>query len=230
MLRRVIATRGIARACLSTAKEITAEDLKASALKVEKYKKFTQTSVQPKTFTDVMLPGTDPELPANLAELSVLNGMPAVVADRVVEIGPYPGKTLQSGDRFANIWQIKWQREEERWSNPLMGWTSTADPMSNLILDFDSREDAIAFAEKNGWKYEVKAEVGRDLVEPGETQYAHNFLSKRTLDVLKQEGGVKSKEFNNPKYGNSNWFMPLTFDGKAEVEQFGDRPAAAKTA
>ena len=36
--------------------------------------------------------------------------------------------------------------------NPLMGWTSSADPMSNVRLSFDSKEEAIAFADRNGWK------------------------------------------------------------------------------
>ncbi|KAJ6669947.1 hypothetical protein lerEdw1_000496 [Lerista edwardsae] len=31
-----------------------------------------------------------------------------------------------------------------------MGWASTADPLSNLLLSFSTKEDAIAFAEKNG--------------------------------------------------------------------------------
>lgn len=45
--------------------------------------------------------------------------------------------------------------EQERWSNPLMGWTSTADPMSNLKMTFSSTENAIRFCKKRGWKYEV---------------------------------------------------------------------------
>jgi NADH dehydrogenase (ubiquinone) Fe-S protein 4 len=208
---------------LSTATEITAEDIKASALKVEKFRKFMETSTQPKTFTDVMMPGIDPELPHNIAELAVLSGMPEVQAQRVVDIAPYPSKTLQSGDRYNNVWQIKWKRDEERWSNPLMGWTSTADPMSNVVLDFDSRDDAIAFAKRNGWAYDVKPAIEYNLTELGETTYAHNFLPNKTMEKVKAEGGTKSKEFNNPKYGNSNWFMPLTYHGDGEVEQFGDK-------
>lgn len=203
--------------------EITPEAIKSNELLVEKYKKFSQTTMMPKTFTDVMLPGVDPELPQNIAELAALSGMPAVQAQRRVDIAPYPGKTLQSGDRFAHVWQIKWKRDEERWSNPLMGWTSTADPMSNVQLDFDSKEDAIAFAERNGWEYDVKGELGVGMVEPGSVQYADNFLPKRTMENVRAEGGTKSKQFQNPNYGKSNWFMPLTFHGDGEVEQFGER-------
>ena len=34
-----------------------------------------------------------------------------------------------------------------------MGWASSADPVSNLLLDFASKEDAVAFAERNGYEY-----------------------------------------------------------------------------
>ena len=40
-----------------------------------------------------------------------------------------------------------------RWENPLIGWTSTADPVDTVArsgLEFGSREAAIAFADKHG--------------------------------------------------------------------------------
>lgn len=39
-----------------------------------------------------------------------------------------------------------------------MGWTSTGDPYANVgdaALCFDSKEAAMAFAEKHGWEYVV---------------------------------------------------------------------------
>ena len=41
----------------------------------------------------------------------------------------------------------------ERWENNLMGWSSTADPLSNTNIDFADKEEAVAFADKNGWAY-----------------------------------------------------------------------------
>lgn len=54
-----------------------------------------------------------------------------------------------------------------------MGWTSSADPVQALKLSFASKEDAIAFAEKQGWDYWI------DLPkEPKfkKKMYADNFL------------------------------------------------------
>ncbi len=33
------------------------------------------------------------------------------------------------------------------------GWSSTGDPLSNTLIDFATKEEAIAFAEKNSWDY-----------------------------------------------------------------------------
>lgn len=43
---------------------------------------------------------------------------------------------------------------ERRWQNPLIGWTSTGDPMEHVArsaLNFGSKEEAVAFAEKQGF-------------------------------------------------------------------------------
>lgn len=56
---------------------------------------------------------------------------------------------------FSNALALSLTRQE-RWSNPLMGWTSTADPMSNMSLSFSTPEQAVRFCKKRGWKYEVR--------------------------------------------------------------------------
>lgn len=90
----------------------------------------------------------------------VLSGMPTEHANRTVVIAPRELKTMQSGDANAYQWSITW-KNRTRWTNPLMGWTSTADPMSNMKLLFDSKEDAIAYAEKNGWKMELRGPTAK---------------------------------------------------------------------
>eukprot|EP01041_Mallomonas_annulata_P011856 gene11856-24848_t len=208
--------------CLST--EITAEDIKKSADTVKRYKKFLQSTASAKTMTDAFR-GADVglyELPENPAEIATLTGMPVEHQSRTVLIQPRPLKTIQSGARLSHQWQITW-KNSERWTNPLMGWTSTADPMSNTKLYFDSSDEAVSFAAKNGWKYEVSAPSHNvKLTPPGSVAYSDNFLPKKTMQEVR-EAGPKNKVFFNPNYGKSNWFMPLTFDGSAEVEQHGAR-------
>lgn len=64
----------------------------------------------------------------------------------------------QQGKALLNTWKIH-PGEQQKWENPLMGWTSTGDAMAhqfNSILSFDSKEAAVAFCEKHGWEFEVQ--------------------------------------------------------------------------
>jgi NADH dehydrogenase (ubiquinone) Fe-S protein 4 len=56
---------------------------------------------------------------------------------------------------LQHLWQLDFD-VRERWENPLIGWSSSGDPLSNMAVKFSSKEDAIHFAEKNGWAYEVE--------------------------------------------------------------------------
>eukprot|EP00035_Acanthoeca_spectabilis_P020288 m.432108 g.432108 ORF g.432108 m.432108 type:complete len:172 (+) comp17390_c0_seq1:41-556(+) len=109
--------------------------------------------------------------------LAPITGFPKGVQDRVVRITEPARKTIQSG-RFARGggWKILWDTQK-RWENPLMGWGSSADPMSNLHdLNFDSKEAAVRFAEKNGWKYYVYEQPQNDKAKLlGKKAYGDNF-------------------------------------------------------
>ena len=87
---------------------------------------------------------------------------------------------------------------QERWSNPLMGWTSTADPVSNLSVSFSNPEQAIRFCKKRGWKYEVRTpRYGWREVHPhfvmSQTNYAQFDASRRG----------KKKGLNSPRDKNA---------------------------
>ena len=155
---------------------------------------------------------------------ATFSGMPAEHAARTVIIAPRMHKTVQSAERISHLWQITWDNQE-RWQNPLMGWTSSADPMSNVKLTFDSKEDAIAFAERNGWKYTTKSPIKmQDFKDFGKIKYAQNFLANKITEIMKDKGaGAVRKIFAYPGYGKSNFFMPPNYHGDGVVEQFGDK-------
>lgn len=92
---------------------------------------FFISSVSPKVITMALGSGKELHVPKNITEIAALSGMPADQANRTVVIAQRMLKSLQSGQRMSHQWQIYW-KNTERWSNPLMGWTSTADPMSNV--------------------------------------------------------------------------------------------------
>ncbi|EDV26914.1 uncharacterized protein TRIADDRAFT_22290, partial [Trichoplax adhaerens] len=88
-------------------------------------------------------------------DISEVTGVPMdEMATRIVRIYKPARNAMQSGTYATRLWILDFDNQE-RWENPLMGWASSADPVSNVYVQFDSKEEAIAFAEKNGWTYTV---------------------------------------------------------------------------
>lgn len=85
-----------------------------------------------------------------------------------------PAKSaMQSGKKNAAKWLITPIEEENiRSIDPLTGWVSASDTSSQLKLEFSNKEDAISFAEKSGFQYEIQEPKLR-TVRP--KSYAANF-------------------------------------------------------
>ena len=88
-----------------------------------------------------------------------------------------PSKTaMQSGKAKTGLWILEFERASARTVEPLMGYTSSADPLAQVRLKFATREDAVAYAEKHGIAYR--------LDEPKEAKrrnisYSDNFKFDR---------------------------------------------------
>ncbi|KAJ8263056.1 hypothetical protein COCON_G00155130 [Conger conger] len=111
-------------------------------------------------------------------DLTPLTGVPEEhIKTRKVRISVPARTAMQSGVNNTRKWKMDFDTRE-RWENPLMGWSSTADPLSNMVLTFTTKEDAIAFAEKNGWSYDVQE---KRTSKPRVKSYGANFSwDKRT--------------------------------------------------
>ena len=67
-----------------------------------------------------------------------------------------PAKTaMQSGSAKTREWVLDYEPEEPRVVESLMGWTSSGDMKSQLRLRFATKEEAVAYAERNGIAYRV---------------------------------------------------------------------------
>lgn len=95
--------------------------------------------------------------PTALTPVSDFSGIPPGQLNRVARIYVPAKNSMQSGNWNTREWRLDFETQE-RWENPLMGWTSSADPLSNIggMLVFNSKEEAVAFAAKNGWSYSVE--------------------------------------------------------------------------
>ena len=84
-----------------------------------------------------------------------------------------PTKTaMQSGRGKLNKWLLEFKTKDTG-INPLMGWETSTDTLSELKLEFSSKELAIEYAKKNKIQY--------DLIEVNERKtikksYADNFI------------------------------------------------------
>ena len=65
---------------------------------------------------------------------------------------------MQSGAGKTR-WLLEHVTEAARTVEPLMGWNSSADTTQQIKLWFDTAEDAVAYAVRNGLAYSV--EIGR---------------------------------------------------------------------
>ncbi len=87
-----------------------------------------------------------------------------------------PTKTpTQSGRRNTKKWlMLPIEETNIRSINPLTGWVSASDTSSQLSYEFPCQEDAINFAKKSGFKYEVEEPK---TATTKQKSYAANFTS-----------------------------------------------------
>ena len=79
---------------------------------------------------------------------------------------------MQSGTGKKDKWILEFITKDPT-KNPLMGWESSSDTLSELRMVFTSKELAISYAKKN--------KIDFDLIEPKKRKtvkksYADNFL------------------------------------------------------
>ena len=79
---------------------------------------------------------------------------------------------MQSGQGKSTKWLLEFETNNPT-INPLMGWESSDDTLSELNLEFTSKELAIEYAKKNKIEIEIIEPKKRKI---GKKSYADNFL------------------------------------------------------
>ena len=80
---------------------------------------------------------------------------------------------MQSGLGKTNKWILQFETKDPT-KNPLMGWESSSDTLSEVKLEFSSKELAIDYAKKKKIDYEIIEPKKRKIVKKS---YADNFLN-----------------------------------------------------
>ena len=89
-----------------------------------------------------------------------------------------PAKTaMQSGRANTKSWRLEFDAETARRIDPLMGWTGAEDMTASQVrLTFDTRDEAVAFAEKHAIVFRLE-EPRKSSPRP--KAYSDNFAFKR---------------------------------------------------
>lgn len=68
-----------------------------------------------------------------------------------------PARTaMQSGIGNTQVWVLMHDADAPRTADPLTGWTGSSDTRQQLKLRFDTKEQAIAYAQREGLAYTVE--------------------------------------------------------------------------
>ncbi len=83
---------------------------------------------------------------------------------------------MQSGQANTKEWVLEFEPEEARRVDPLMGWAGSGDMKQQVVLSFDTRDEAVAYAERH--------RIPHQVFEPKEARravraYADNFKYTR---------------------------------------------------
>jgi hypothetical protein len=84
-----------------------------------------------------------------------------------------PARTaMQSGEARTKEWVLEFEPASPRSADPLMGWTSSSNTQTQVRLEFETKEEAIAYATREGLAYTLAEPKPR---KPIRKSYADNF-------------------------------------------------------
>ena len=79
---------------------------------------------------------------------------------------------MQSGNAASEKWVLEYEPELRPAADPLMGYTSTADMRRQIRVEFDTQEEAVLYAQRNGIPYAIQE--AKDP-SPKKISYSDNF-------------------------------------------------------
>ena len=87
-----------------------------------------------------------------------------------------PARSAMQSVQSKDDWLLEYEPEKAREIEPLMGWTSSGDMTSQVRLNFATKEEATAYAGKNGLSYRVEDSKPAPRKK---ISYSDNFRSTR---------------------------------------------------
>jgi hypothetical protein len=83
---------------------------------------------------------------------------------------------MQSGTAKSQDWVLEFDSDVKRTVDPLMGWIGNADTNTQVRLTFETREEAIDYARRQGIPFQVtEPRAAKRIIKA----YADNFAAGR---------------------------------------------------
>jgi hypothetical protein len=101
-----------------------------------------------------------------------LSGLPHILAMTKARIFQPDKNAMQSGTANSKDWLFTFVPEKPYLIDPLMGWTGMTEMPREIRLCFNTKEEAVAYADKHRIPYEVTLPNPRRQVRKS---YADNF-------------------------------------------------------
>ena len=67
-----------------------------------------------------------------------------------------PKNAMQSGWAATHRWVLEFEPNSPGRPDPLMGWIGSGDTQAQVHLHFDTRNEAVAYAERHGIDYDLE--------------------------------------------------------------------------
>ncbi|HEY3694210.1 ETC complex I subunit [Phenylobacterium sp.] len=90
-----------------------------------------------------------------------------------------PARTaMQSGKAKTKDWVLEFEPASALRSDPLMGWTQSSDMNGQVVLSFDTREEAVRYAQAHGLAFQlVDSKPAKRIIKA----YSDNFAFGRKV-------------------------------------------------
>lgn len=90
-----------------------------------------------------------------------------------------PSKTaMQSGKGKSTEWVLEFEPTDARRADPLMGWTQTADTEGQVRLSFETKEEAVRYADQHSIAFQlIDPKPAKRIIKA----YADNFAFGRKV-------------------------------------------------
>ena len=83
---------------------------------------------------------------------------------------------MQSGKAKSRDWVLEFEPSSARLPDPLMGWQQSADMNGQVKLSFETKEEAVAYAQAHGIAFQlIEPKTAKPIIKA----YADNFAFTR---------------------------------------------------